>query len=93
MLASLVLMINTDTLTHSEIGNSQFYATSGLIQMSLKMECHSKWNDTQNGMKLKMECNSKWIVTQNGLSLKMECHSKWNATQNGMSLKMEYHSN
>ena len=26
---------------------------------SLKMECHSKWNVTQNGMLLKMECHSK----------------------------------
>ena len=34
--------------------------------LSLKMECHSKWNVTQNGMPR----------TQNGMSLKMECHSK-----------------
>ena len=39
---------------------------------SLKMECHSKWNVTQNGMSLKVECHSKWNVTQNGMSLKME---------------------
>ena len=25
--------------------------------MSLKMECHSKWNATQNGMPIKMECH------------------------------------
>ena len=35
------------------------------------MECHSKWNVTQNGMSRKMECHSKWNVTQNGMSLKM----------------------
>ena len=54
--------------------------------MSLKMECHSKWNVTQNGMSLKMECHSKWNVTQNRMTLKMECHS------NGMSPKMECNS-
>ena len=36
------------------------------IKMSLKMECHSKWN----------------ITTQNGMSLKLECHSKGNDNQN-----------
>ena len=52
------------------------------------MECHSKWNVTQNGMLLKikfhskMEDHSKWTFTQNGSSLKMEVHSKWNVTQN-----------
>ena len=39
-----------------------------------KMECHSKWDVTQNEMSLKMECHSKWNVTQIGMSLKMECH-------------------
>ena len=33
--------------------------------MSLKMECHSKWNVTGNGKSLKMKCHSKWNVTQN----------------------------
>ena len=61
-------------------------------EMSLKMECQSKWNVTQNGMSLKMKGHSKWDVTQNEMSLKMECHLKWNITQNGMSLKMECHS-
>ena len=51
--------------------------------MSLKVECHSKWNVTQN------EIYSKWNVTQNGMALKMECRTKWNVTKNGMSLKME----
>ena len=46
--------------------------------MSLKMECHSKWNVTQNGMSLKIECHSKWNVTQKGMS-----HKK------GISLKMD----
>ena len=54
--------------------------------MSLKMECHSKWNVTENEMSLKTKCNS------NGMSLKMECHYKLNVSQNGMSLKMECNS-
>ena len=60
--------------------------------MSLKMECHLKWNVPQNELSPKMECDSKWSVTQNGMWLKMECHSKWKVTQNGMSLKMECNS-
>ena len=47
------------------------------------MECHSKFNVTQNGMSLKTE------FYLNGMSLKMEYHSKCNGTQSGMSLKME----
>ena len=47
--------------------------------MSLKMECHSKWNVAQNGMLLKLECQ-----------LKIECLSTWNVTKNGMSLKVEF---
>ena len=35
----------------------KYYFTQ--IGMSLKMECHSKWNDTQNGMTLKIEYHSK----------------------------------
>ena len=31
--------------------------------ISLKMECHSKWNVNQNGISLKMECHLKWDVT------------------------------
>ena len=50
------------------------------------MECHSKWNVTQNGKSLKIECHL------NGKSLNMEFYSKWNVPQNGMSLKMEFHS-
>ena len=47
-LASLVLMIDTDTLTDSQIGNSILRSHSNVTQsgMSLKMECHSKWNVT-----------------------------------------------
>ena len=58
------------------------------LTMSLKMEVHSKWNITQNGMSLKTECHSKWKFTQNGISLKMDGQSKWNVTQNRNSLKM-----
>ena len=47
------------------------------IWMSLKMECHSKFNDTQMG------------VTQNVMSLKIEFCLKRNILQNGMSLKLE----
>ena len=59
--------------------------------MPLKMEYHSKWNVTLNGISL------QWNVTQmechkNGMSQKIECHSKWNVTQNGMSPKIECHS-
>ena len=64
------------------------YVTSGLTQVSLKMECNSKWNVTQNGKK-----HLTWYVNKNRISLKMsfkmECQSKLNATQNEMSLKME----
>ena len=45
--------------------------------MSLKMECHSKLNVTENGMSLKMECH----LNQNGMSLRIEYHLKWNVTQ------------
>ena len=43
--------------------------------MSLKMECKSKLNITQNGISnsLKIECPSKWNVTENAKSQKMEC--------------------
>ena len=60
--------------------------------MSLKTECPSKWNVTQNGIPLNMECHSKKNVTKFGMSLKMECPSNWNVTQNGISLKMKCHS-
>ena len=58
--------------------------------MTLKIECHSKWNVTKvefhsNEMSLKMECASIWNVTHN------ECNSKWNFTQKRMSFKMECH--
>ena len=38
--------------------------------MSLKLECHSKYNVTLN------KCHSKRNATQNVMSLKMECYSK-----------------
>ena len=66
--------------------------------MSLKAECHSKWNVTQNRMLFEMECQIKLNVTENQshwkwndtklnvtqklMSLKIECPSKWNFTQN-----------
>ena len=52
-------------------------------RISLKMECHLKWDTTQ------IECNLKWDVTKNGMPNIMEHHSNWNVTQNGMSLKMD----
>ena len=52
-------------------------------RMSLKMECHSKWNVNQ------IEGHIKWNVIQNGMLLKMEYHSKWNITQNRISLKIK----
>ena len=45
-------------------------------RISLKMECHSKWNFTQNGRSL------NWNITQNKILLKIECHLKWIVTQN-----------
>ena len=47
------------------------------------MECHSKWNVTQNVMSFKIECHSKYNVTQmecrkNGMSLNLKCDSKLN---------------
>ena len=51
--------------------------------MSLKMECHSKWNITQNLISVKMECHLKWNFTQNR---KLIVTQKWNVT------KMEDHS-
>ena len=67
--------------------------------MSLKMQCHSKLDVTQNWMSLKgnvnqnkmsleMECPFKWNFTKNFISLKIECHSKWNVIKNGKSFKM-----
>ena len=35
--------------------------------MSLEIECHFKWNVTQN------EFHSNWNVTQIGMALKVEC--------------------
>ena len=67
-LASLVLMIDTNRNIDSEIGDLRFYI---YYLRSLKMECHSKWNVTQNGMSFKMECHSERNITQNGISLKM----------------------
>ena len=42
--------------------------------MTLKMECHSKWNFSQNGISLKNN------VTQNEISLKFAGHSKLSVT-------------
>ena len=42
--------------------------------MSIEMECHLKWNVTQNAISLKVERQSKCNVTQNGMSI------KWNVT-------------
>ena len=61
--------------------------------MSLKLEYHSKWNVTQNGISLKMECHSKFNITQNPMSLKFKCHSIWYVSQIGMWLNLECHSN
>ena len=54
------------------------------------MECHLKWNVSQNGMSLKwivkkMECHSKLIVTSNVMSFKR------NVTQNKISLRIKCH--
>ena len=93
-LASLVLIIDTDQLTNKLADWKLTVPQITHIPQisSLKMECHSKWNVTKNGMSLKKECHSKWNVTKNGISLKIECHPKWNVTQNGMSLKIECQS-
>ena len=80
-LASLGLMIETDSLTDS--------LTHWLRDWKLTVPQIPKIPQISS---LKMECPSKWKVTQNGMSLKFECHSKWNVTENGMSLKIEYHS-
>ena len=47
---------------------NSFYYHYHYHGLSLKMECHSKWNVTQNGMSL------QWNVTQNEITLQMECH-------------------
>ena len=96
-LASLVLMIKTHWLTHSQKIDSPSDSSdpSDLIThngMSLKMECHSQWNVTHNGMSLKMEFHWKWTFTENGMLPEMKCHSIWNVIQNVMSLTMECHS-
>ena len=48
--------------------------------MSFKMECHSKWDVTQDG-----------ISPKKVMSLKMEYHLKIIDSQNGKSLKMNFH--
>ena len=68
------------------------------------MECHPKWNFSQNGISLKtgcrskcnvtqMKCHSKWYVAQNGLSLKNGMLLRWNIIQNWIAFKFECHSN
>ena len=60
------------------------------------MECHSKWNVTQNGtlliwnvpknlMSLKVDYHIKNNVIKNGVLLKIQCQSKDNLTKKGMS--------
>ena len=51
--------------------------------MSLKFECHTKWNVTQNVISLKIKCE---------MSLKMEYHLKWNVNKNGMSFEIACYS-
>ena len=92
-LASLVLMIVTDSLTGTQ--------TDWKLTFLYHFSCHHwDWDTSQS---LKIESHSKLIVTMNGMSLKRKCHSKWNITPNGMSLKknitqnrmshkMDYHS-
>ena len=63
------------------------------LEMSLKMECNSKWNVTQDGMSLTKEFPMKWNVTENEMSLETECHSKWSVTKNAMSLKFNVTQN
>ena len=48
----------------------EWHSKCNVIQnvMSLKIECQSKWNVTQE------EGHMKWNVTQNGMFLKTECH-------------------
>ena len=94
-LASLFLM----TVTHSQtdwkltvLYHLRCHYWDWDIILSLRMECHSKLNVTQNGMSLKKECHSEWNIAQNWMSLKMDRHSKWNVTQHVISLKMECHS-
>ena len=74
-LASLVLMIDNDgfadwnlMVLYLIIEIETPYQSVNQNRMSLKMECHSKFNVTQNEMSL------KWNVTQNGMSLKIKCH-------------------
>ena len=56
-LASLGLMIVPDSFTDWKLTVPQIPQIPQIS--SLKMECHSKQNVTQNGMSLKMECHSK----------------------------------
>ena len=42
------------------------------------MECHSKWNVTQNGMSLKFECHRNWNFSP---ILIYEYHSNFNTKQ------------
>ena len=82
-LASLVLMIETDSLTHSLTYRMEIDGTIPPQFSSLRLKHQPV---TQNGMSLKMECYSKWNVIKNGISLKMEYHLKWKVTKHGISL-------
>ena len=46
----------------------QLKMKNNLNEMSLKLECHSKWNVTQHELSLKLD------VRQNEVYPKMECH-------------------
>ena len=48
----------------------EFHSISNVTnsnEMSLKMECHSKWNGTKNGISIKNKCHLTWNVTQIGM--------------------------
>ena len=55
--------------------------------MSLEMECHLKWNVTQNGISLIIECIKNGITLTNKMSLKTKFYSKW-----VVAFKIEFHS-
>ena len=67
MLASLDLMIKTDSLTRRVE-----------IDCPSDLNTQNGINVTHNGMLLKM--GYQWNVNQNGVSLQMECHFQWNFT-------------
>ena len=77
MLASLDLMIKTDSLTRRvEIDSPSDLNTQNGINVT-----HNgmllKWDITNNGMSIKMECHFKWNATFSGISHKIECRKKY----------------